>query len=322
MRIGVDIMGGDFWPQAPIEGALLAQKRYGAAVELVLIGDESLIKTELTQRGGDPSSFTIIHTTEHVGMEESPTKGIASKPKSTINLGIGLVKEKKIDGFVSAGNTGAMLVASIMGLGRIPGVSRPTIGVLFPNHLGDPILLCDVGANVDSKPEHIYHYALLGSVFMEAVRKIDNPRVGLLNVGEEDSKGPADVKAAHALLRDSGHINFVGNVEGRDVYQGKADVYACDGYTGNIVLKFGESMYDVMSSRFPGDPFVETFNFENYGGVPILGIRGISIIGHGISNGKAIASMIASAVEAVESGLVEKIEAAFLSETTQNSENK
>jgi glycerol-3-phosphate acyltransferase PlsX len=321
MRIGVDILGGDFWPQAPIEGVLLAAEKFGTDVELVLIGDEALIHKELTQRGADPSAFVVVHTLEAIGMEESPTKGVSSKPKSTINIGIGMVKSGQLDGFVSAGNTGAMLVASVMGLGRIPGVVRPTIGALFPNHHGDPVLLCDVGANVDSKPEHILHYGLLGSVFMETVRKVDKPRVGLLNVGEEDSKGPADVKAAHLLLREDGRINFIGNVEGRDVYNGTADVYVCDGYTGNIVLKFGESMYDVLSSRFKGDTFIETFNFENYGGVPILGLRGISIIGHGISNGKAICNMIGSAVDAVRSGLVSKIEAAFKTEV-ENSETK
>jgi phosphate acyltransferase len=311
MRIGIDIMGGDFWPQAPIEGALLAHQTFGDAVTLVLVGDEEIIRQSLIDRGADPGKFEIIHTTEHVGMEESPTKGIASKPRASINLGIGAVKTGQLDGFVSAGNTGAMLVASVMGLGRIPGVSRPTLAVLFPNHRGELALLCDVGANVDSKPEHIYHYGLLGSIFMEAVRKIERPRVALINVGEEDSKGPADVKAAHQLLRASDRLYFTGNVEGRDIYHAKADVYVCDGYTGNIVLKFAESMYDVLHERFPGEPFVENFNFENYGGVPILGIRGISIIGHGISNGKAIASMVNSAVEAVQSGLVAKIEAAF-----------
>lgn len=321
MRIGVDILGGDFWPAAPVEGAVLALEKFGPDVDLVLIGDESLIRQELAKHGVDPGRFSIVHTTEAVGMEESPTKAIASKPNSTINVGIGLVKVGKLDGFVSAGNTGAMLVASVMGLGRIPGVNRPTIGALFPNHKGEPILLCDVGANVDSKPEHIFHYGILGSVYMETVRKVASPRVGLMNVGEEESKGSADVKAAHHLFKESNRVNFVGNVEGRDIYHGKADVYVCDGFTGNIVLKFGESMYDVLSNRFPGDEFVETFNFENYGGVPILGIRGISIIGHGISNGKAIASMIGSAVDAVRNGLVKNIEAAFLSEV-QNPDSK
>lgn len=299
----------------------MALEMFGPDVELVLIGDESLIRAELAKHGVAPGRFSIVHTTDTVGMEESPTKAIASKPNCTINLGLGMVKAGKLDGFVSAGNTGAMLVASVMGLGRIPGVLRPTIGILFPNHREEPVLLCDVGANVDSKPEHIHHYGILGSIFMETVRKVHNPRVGLINVGEEESKGPADVKAAHQLFKASDRVNFVGNVEGRDIYHGKADVYVCDGYTGNIILKFGESMYDVLKGRFHDDPFIETFNFENYGGVPILGIRGISIIGHGISNGKAIASMIGSAVDAVRSNLVQKIEAAFQSEA-QNPDPK
>jgi phosphate acyltransferase len=318
MRIGIDIMGGDFWPQAPIEGALLARQIHGDAVSLVLIGDEEMIRAELKSRGIDTDAFEIAHTTDYIGMEESPTRGIASKPLASINVGIGMVKLGQLDGFVSAGNTGAMLVASVMGLGKIQGVSRPSLAVLFPNHRGELALLCDVGANVDSRPEHIYHYGLLGSLFMESVLKIARPRVGLINIGEEDSKGPADVKAAHQLMRASDRIHFTGNVEGRDIYHAKADVYVCDGYTGNIVLKFAESMYDVLRERFPHEPFVENFNFENYGGVPILGIRGISIVGHGISNGKAIASMVNSAVEAVNSGLVAKIEAAFGLELTHN----
>ncbi|HHG86131.1 MAG TPA: phosphate acyltransferase PlsX [Bacteroidetes bacterium] len=313
MRIGVDIMGGDFWPEAPVSGAILAQQQMPEGVKLVLIGDEQIILSEFERQGADPKGFEILHTDEYVGMEESPTKALVQKPASTINVGIGLVKQKELDGFVSAGNTGAMLVSSILGLGKIDGVNRPTIGVIFPTITGSYSLLCDVGANLDSKPETLYHFGILASTYMKHVLKVPNPRVSLLNIGEEANKGPHVVQAAYELMAASPLINFIGNAEGRDIYAGKADVYVCDGFTGNVVLKFSESLYEVMNSRFAGDEFIETFNFERYGGVPILGINGISIIGHGISTGKAFAKMVQTAVEAVQSEVVEHFTSAFKS---------
>jgi glycerol-3-phosphate acyltransferase PlsX len=318
MRIGVDIMGGDYAPAAPIEGAILARTALGARAEIVLIGDEALIHAELKARGQAPEAFSIVHTDQAIGMDESPTKAVASKPRSTINVGIGMVKQKLLDGFVSAGNTGAMLVASVMGLGKIPGVMRPTIGVMIEIGDGKKALLCDVGANVDCKPEVLYQFGILSKVFLESVHKIANPRIGLMNVGEEEGKGPEVIKAAYSLMKASDKFQFIGNVEGRDIYRGHADAFVCDGFTGNVVLKFGESMYELLKGRFPGDDFIETFNFENYGGVPVLGVKGISIIGHGISTAKAVESMIASAVLAAESNLVSKIEAAFESFNTEN----
>lgn len=311
MRIGVDIMGGDFVPQAPVEGAILAKKKLGDALQLALIGDPDLIHSELERQGADASDFMIVPATEVITMDDSPTKAIATKTDSSINVGLGMVRKNLLDGFISAGNTGAMLVGSIMGLGRIQGVQRPTIGVLFPNHHRKLTLLCDVGANVDCKPEVLEQFGILGKTYMESVWGVEDPKVALLNVGEEKSKGPQAFQAAYQLLEGNSHVNFVGNVEGRDVYTGRADVIVTDGYTGNIVLKFAESLYDVFAKRFPKDETVETFNFENYGGVPILGIKGISIIGHGISTGPAISMMIQTAATAVQKELVPRIEAAF-----------
>lgn len=311
MRIGVDIMGGDFMPSAPIEGVIQAQKKLGSKVRLVLLGQKEVILAELAKHGADASQFEIVHTPEYIEMKESPTRALAQKRESSIAVGIQMAKTGKIDAFVSAGHTGAMLVASVLGLGNIEGVSRPTIGVLFPNAHGKLSLLCDVGANVECKPEMLRQFGILGSIFMEEVMKVPNPVVAMLNVGEEDSKGPGVVQEAFKLLKETPSINFVGNVEGRDLYTGHADVYVCDGYTGNIVLKFGESLYDVLKQRYPQDEFMETFNFENYGGVPVLGIKGVSIIGHGISTGKAIAAMIEKAMVVVDAHLVEKIQAAF-----------
>jgi phosphate acyltransferase len=318
MRIGVDIMGGDYAPSAPIEGAILAHQRLGAKAQIVLIGDQAVIRQELEARGYATAAFSVVHTDQVIGMEESPTKAVTSKPNSSINVGIGMVKQKLLDGFVSAGNTGAMLVASIMGLGKIPGVQRPTIGTLIEIGHGRKALLCDVGANVDCKPEILYQFGILAKVFLEGVVQVPNPRIGLLNVGEEEGKGPDTVKAAHQLMKASTQLNFIGNVEGRDIYKGSADAFICDGFTGNIVLKFGESMYGLLKERFPEDLFIETFNFENYGGVPILGVKGISIIGHGISTAKAVESMITSALLAAENQLVSKIEAAFAALQTEN----
>ncbi len=311
MRIGVDIMGGDFVPVAPVEGAILAREQLGNEVELVLVGDQALIHQELEKHQIDPKSFEIIHTDDFISSKDAPARAIAAKPNSSIVVGLGLVKENKIQGFVSAGNTGAMLVGSIMGLGKIEGVHRPTIGVLFSNVKGRPTLLCDVGANVDSKPEALLDFGILGRVYMESVWKVDNPKVALLNIGEEANKGPQTVRTAYEIMDASEKINFIGNVEGWGIYSGQADVIVCDGYTGNIVLKFAESLYEVFKQRMDGDESIETFNFERYGGVPILGIEGVSLIGHGISTASAIAQMVKSAADAVRNQLVEKIRAAF-----------
>lgn len=311
MRIGVDIMGGDFVPHAPVEGALIAKQQLGEDVTLVLVGDQNQILSELQRQSADLGNFEIVHAEDSISMKESPTRAIATKPHASINVGLRMVKEKHLDGFISAGNTGAMLVGSIMGLGKIDGVIRPTIGVLFPNHKGKLSLICDVGANVDCKAETLAQFGILGSTFMQSVWNVAQPQVALLNIGEEESKGPQVIQSAHRILQSTKGVNFIGNVEGRDIYAGSADVIVTDGYAGNIVLKFAESLYDIFSRRIPDDTAIQTFNFENYGGVPILGIKGISIIGHGISTGKAIARMINTAAEAVKARLVEQIESAF-----------
>lgn len=319
MHIGIDIMGGDYFPQAPVEGALRARKDLGDTVRLVLIGDEGIIRKEVQKQGGNINDFDLLHTAAFIEMSESPVRAIKTKPHATINIGLRMVRENKLDGFVSAGNTGAMIASSMYSLGTIPGVFRPTIGILFPNITGSKSLLCDIGANLDSKAEQLAQFGILGSVYMEVVNKVERPRVALLNVGEEDVKGPKSVQEAYKVLSEAPMINFVGNLEGRHLFSGKADILVCDGYTGNILLKFAESMYDILQARKSGkDEMLERFNFENYGGVPILGIKGISIIGHGISTGKAIQKMIHEAVDAAESALTSKIEAAFSSLTSRD----
>lgn len=310
MRIGIDVMGGDFVPQAPIAGANLALSQIQADTRLVLLGDEAVIRAELARQNISPDAFDVVHTSEVIGMEEHPAKAFTQKTDSSIHKGIRMHREQQLDAFISAGNTGAMLVGSVLGLGNIEGVLRPTIGALYPCN-GTYSIVCDVGANADCKPEHLAQFALLGSIFMKEVLGVANPRVALLNMGEERTKGNQLSQAAYELIDKVNGLNFIGNAEGRDLNRSKADVYVCDGYTGNIVLKFAESFYDLFHARFPGDELVDSFNFENYGGLPVLGVKGVSIIGHGISTPRAFVAMIRSAEDVVNSKLTSKIENAL-----------
>ena len=311
MHIGIDIMGGDHFPEAPVRGAVLAQKQLSGKARLVLIGDENIIRSELAKCQASVADFDIVHTPDYVEMSDSPTRALIKKPKASINLGIQLTKEKKVDAFISAGNTGALLVASVMGLGTIPGVLRPTIAVPFPYGNGKTSIICDVGANVDSKPEVLNQFGLLGSIYMKAMHNMNSPRVSLINVGEEKSKGPQIIQTAYGLMEQNQKLNFIGNTEGWDFYDGKSDVYVCDGYTGNIILKFGESFYNVLKARYSDDPYIEMYNYENTGGLPFLGVKGIVLVGHGKSGPEAFENSIYTAIKEIEARLNEKIEAAF-----------
>jgi glycerol-3-phosphate acyltransferase PlsX len=310
MRIGIDVMGGDFVPQAPIAGACLALSQIQSDTRLVLIGDETVIRAEMNRQNISADAFDVVHTSEVIGMDEHPARAFTQKTDSSIHKGIRLHREQQLDAFISAGNTGAMLVGSVLGLGNIEGVLRPTIGALYPCN-GSYSLVCDVGANADCKPEYLAQFALLGSIYMKEVLGVAQPRVALLNVGEERTKGSQLALATYELLDKHTGINFIGNAEGRDLNSGKADVYVCDGYTGNIVLKFAESFYDLFHARFPEDELVKSFNFENYGGLPVLGVKGVSIIGHGISTPRAFVSMVRTAEDVVNSKLTAKIENAI-----------
>ena len=311
MHIGIDIMGGDSFPVSPVKGAVLAQKKLREKARLVLIGDQELIRSELNKLQASETDFDIVHTSDFVTMSESPTRALSQKPKASINLGIQLLKEKKINAFVSAGHTGALLVASVLGLGTIPGVLRPTLAIPFPYGEDKISVICDAGANIDSKPEALNQFGLLGSVYIKAMYNIDQPKVALINVGEEKSKGPQAVQAAYALMTDNPTLNFIGNAEGWDLYAGKSDVYVCDGYTGNILLKYSESFYQVLKSRYFDDPWVESFNYEHTGGLPFLGVSGIVLVGHGKSQANAYENMIYTAIKEIETGLNDKIRIAF-----------
>jgi glycerol-3-phosphate acyltransferase PlsX len=311
MKIGIDIMGGDFAPDSTISGAVLAYNELPGDVKLVLIGDEGQIRAGLSANGGDPANFEIVHTTDVIGMGEHPTKAFSQKPNSSIAVGFQLLKEKRIDGFASNGNTGAMLVGSMFSVKTIPGVIRPCITSILPKENGNKGLILDVGTNADCKPDVLNQFAVIGSLFAEHVYGIASPKVALLNIGEEPEKGNLVSQAAHTLMKDSKDFNFIGNVEGRDLFNDAADVIVCDGFTGNIVLKEAEAFYTLIKKRGIKDPYFDRFNYENYGGTPVLGINSTVMIGHGISNNKAVKNMLLLTKDIIEANLSDKIKLAF-----------
>jgi glycerol-3-phosphate acyltransferase PlsX len=311
MRLGIDIMGGDFAPEQTTLGAIAALKELPTDVKLVLIGNKDLFLPILAREGVNPDLFEIVHTSEVIGMGEHPTKALTQKPNSSIAVGFTLLKEGKIDAFASAGNTGAMFVGSILIVKPIKGILRPAITSKVPRPDGSNGVVLDVGANADVKPEVLAQFGVLGSLYMKYVFNNSNPKVGLLNIGEEEEKGNLVAQATYKLMKESKDINFVGNVEGRDFFNDKVDVLVCDGFTGNIILKAAESFYELLKQRGVDDDFFEMFNYENYGGTPILGISSNVIVGHGISNAKAIKNMILLTKEVTEAKLSEKINQAF-----------
>ncbi len=311
MKIGLDIMGGDYAPKANVLGAIEAHQSLNADEHLVLIGDTEQIKPLLAEKDFNPDHFEFIHTEEVVGMGEHGTKAILQKPKSSIAVGFQLLKEGKIDSFASAGNSGAMLVGAVFSVKTIPGIIRPCLSTHVPKLKGGAGLLLDVGANADCKPDTLLQFGMLGSLYAEHIMQINNPKVALMNIGEEDEKGNLLSLATFPLMKETKLFNFVGNVEGRDLFNDKADVIVCDGFTGNIILKLAESFYMLSVKKGMRDEFFDRFNYENYGGSPVLGVNAPVIIGHGISNPKAIKNMIFQSRDMINTRLVDKIKAAF-----------
>lgn len=311
MKVGLDVMGGDFAPGATVAGAILALKDLPPSDRIVLIGLQDIILEELSKHGVDPSLFDIVHATEVIGMGEHPTHAILRKPDSSIGVGFKCLKNKSIDAFASAGSSGAMLVGSIYSVNNIQGVIRPCTSAVLPQEGGDLSLLLDVGTNPDAKPDVMYQFALLGSITAKNVYKINNPRVALLNIGHEEGKGNLLSQATYQLMKGTKEFNFIGNIEGRDVLRNKADVIVCDGFTGNVVLKNLEGMFRIMMKRGLVDDYFARFNYENYGGTPILGINSTVIVGHGISNDKAIKNMILLARDVHTAKLSQKIKRAL-----------
>ena len=311
MKIGIDIMGGDFAPNSTLKGASSAFSQLGEDCRLVLIGDENVMRQGLSAIGADASNFDLVHAQDIIEMGEHPTKAYLRKPNSSIAVGFNLLKDNKIDAFCSVGNTGAMLVGSMYSVRSIPGVIRPCTTTIVPKEDGSVGIILDVGTNADSKPDVLYQFALLGSLYLKLVYKVENPKVGLLNIGEEEGKGNLLTQATYTTMKGTTEFNFIGNVEGRDLFNEKCDVLVCDGFTGNVVLKEMEAFYSLYKKRGLKDEFFDRFNYEIYGGTPILGINSNVILGHGISSPKAIENMLLLARDVVKTKLSDQIKALF-----------
>ncbi len=321
-------MGGDFAPGNIVAGAVEALRAADNRFEVLLVGPEATIRGALNGASGNDSHLRIIPATQVIDMHDAATAAVREKKDSSIAIGVGLQTAGNADAFVSAGHTGAVMAASTLILGRIEGIGRPTIGAFFPSVNG-VCLLVDAGGNVDCKPSHLYEFGVMGSIYASAMFGFTNPTVGLLSVGEEDTKGPEAVREAYKLLKASS-VNFIGNVEGRDILKGKAHVVVCDGYVGNVLLKFGESVpgffkhaikeslsQSVVAKMLGGlmrgtlRKAMKSMDYEEYGGVPVLGVNGVSIIGHGSSTPKAIKNMILKAEEMVHKNINGRIKQAL-----------
>jgi len=327
VRIAVDAMGGDRAPRDIVSGALEAARRSSDRYEVVLVGDIKQVEEELSHhRFTKGLPLSVVHASQKVEMNDSPSTTLRKKPDSSIAVAMRLHKEGKVDAVVSAGNTGAVLASALFLLKRITGVLRPAVGTFMPHESGVCFLI-DVGTNVDCKPQHFLQFGIMGAIFMNHILGIEKPRVGLLNIGEEETKGYESVQKAHAVLEKSG-LNFQGNVEGRDILKGKADVIICDGFCGNVLIKFGESLARMISTtmkrtirgNLPGAvglylirpslrKFFKLFDYQEYGGAPLLGVKGNCIISHGRSRPRAIRNAIKEAWRMVEGDVKGRIEA-------------
>lgn len=307
MRIALDAMGGDFAPEATISGVKLAIEEVPASVKIVLVGNLSVISPLIREKGIDESKIELVNADQVIEMGEHPTKALTQKPDSSIGIGFGLLKDKKVDAFCSAGNTGAMLVGSMFTIKAIEGIIRPGIAGFVPKENGDYGVIIDVGANADCKPDVLVQFGEMGSIYAENVLGIKNPTVGLMNLGEEEQKGTLLTQAAYQLFKLDSRLNFIGNIEGRDLFNDRADVIVCDGFTGNVILKFAESIYDQVKKRDLLDPFFRKFNYNAIGGSPILGVNGNVVIGHGVSNPEAIKNMLIQSLKMAESNIHLKI---------------
>ncbi len=319
MQVAVDAVGGDHAPGVVIEGAMAALREAGGALEVLLVGPEATVRDALAAHDAGGLALRVVDAPETIGMDEAPGAAVKAKPRSSIHVGLGMVKAGEADAFASAGNTGAVMAAALFGLGRLPGVARPALPTIFPT-VNSHCILVDAGANLDCKPEHLAQFAQMGRIYMERVFGREGATVGLLNVGEEPSKGNEAAKAAHRLLAEIDGLPFVGNVEGNGIMQHAADVVVCDGFVGNIVLKLGESVKTVLPQLIGAQVQAQglggngggevagllkrvlggvtrQFSYEEFGGMPLLGVDGAVVIGHGSSSARAIANMIGAAAE-------------------------
>lgn len=316
MRIAVDAMGGDHAPQQIVEGAVLAAREHD--YRIVLVGDQNLLRSELEKYKNVPPSLTIHHAGSFIRMDESAAISIRKKKDASVSICADLIKEGVVDAMVTAGHTGAAVVACTLKLRLLEGVERPGIAIALPTLGDNPTILIDVGANIDTKPTHLYQYALMGDVYFRYILRKNRPSVGILNIGEEETKGTEYIKEAHQLLNKS-RLHFVGNIEGRDIFSGKVDIVVCDGFVGNVVLKVSESIAGVIGKLLKAElkrsPFTmlgailakpafdalkREIDYSEYGGAPLLGVDGNCIISHGSSNAKAIKNAIRRAAEFVK----------------------
>ncbi|MFN4006433.1 MAG: phosphate acyltransferase PlsX [Chitinophagaceae bacterium] len=311
MNIGFDMMGGDYAPKEAVDGLRMYLSEVSLPAKVFCIGRQEVV-APLLEAAGISDKVVLIHAPEVIGYNEHPAKALKEKQQSSIAVGFGLLAKEKIDAFISAGNTGAMLAGTMFTIKAIPGIIRPTIGTIVPKLDGTTSLLVDVGLNADCKPEQLNQFATLGAIYAQAILGVEQPKVGLLNVGEEETKGNALAQATFPLLKANTQINFIGNIEGRDILTGNADVMVCDGFTGNIILKLAESLYDVAkANNLEQDGFFSRFHYENYGGTPVLGVAKPVIIGHGISSAKAFANMLHLASKMITTNVCGSIQTHF-----------
>ena len=307
MHIGIDMMGGDYAPLEAVKGVQLYLSGHNIPATLHLIGDAPAIGRIIKEQQLPSNNISIVPSSQVIGMTDHPTKAFKEKPDSSIAIGFNMLASGKLDAFLSAGNTGAMLVGALFSIKALDGVIRPAISSIIPKAEGGTGLLLDVGLNADCKPEQLNQFAIMGSVYASLVLGIEKPRVALINVGEEEGKGNLLAQSTYPLLKENSHINFIGNIEGRDVLLDKADVMVCEGFTGNIILKLAESLYPISQKKKVKDEYFERFNFENYGGTPVLGVSKPVIIGHGISGARAFMNMIHLAQIMVEKDVMVKM---------------
>jgi len=312
MKIGLDVMGGDYAPDAVIQGAVDSLQYLSEDEKLVLIGNESMIRSGLHALSTEPSLFDIVNTTQVIEMADHPAKSFSQKKNSSIAVGYGMLKSELIQGFCSAGNTGAMLVGASYTVNVIPGVLRPALATQVPSVNGKSSIILDVGLNPDCKPDVLLQYGILGSSYAKYVLGIDNPTIGLLNIGEEESKGTPAVKAAFELMKEHPGLNFAGNIEANQLFtENMTDVIVCDGFVGNVVLKQAEAFHKIYKLRNLNDSFFDRLDFENIGGTPVIGINANVVIGHGISGRKAIMNMILQTRAVVHADLAQRIKEAI-----------
>ena len=308
MQIGIDMMGGDFAPGSTIGGAILAKESLPGNVNVALIGDQDIINRYAEDHQLDLSGISVIHTKDSVGMDDHPLKAFKEKPNAGLFLGQRMLMDGSLDGFCSAGNTGAMMVGAMQIITSIPGIIRPAIAAPVPNVDGSPTIMLDVGLNPDARPDVLYQYGSIGTIYSKLVHGIETPKVALLNVGREESKGNLVTRSAYQLMNESSAYNFIGNIEANEFFvSSRADVIVTDGFIGNMLLKQAEAFYRLVSVKEVCNGYFEMFNFENFGGTPVLGINAPLVIGHGISNETAIKNMLLHTYEVVGADLANRI---------------